>query len=230
MNPTQADVDRAVAAAKVLKAQGRFDKVKTGDEKAASYFSRMVAATVNPNGNSGDWGALAKTGGGFNVEGFADGAIVFGNNPSDRANVLKIVTQVGSTDPNAIQIGSSVQERRESDIWSDPVPLDPKIPAYLGGSAVPVPPVSVPVVPGREEALDELNWLNGYYKAPEGLQRPKGLSLNDAPDFEGVAAWYLDVYQKARIAGKSRADARAAYVSDIRHSAEWQVKHPGETP
>ena len=98
-----------------------------------------------------------------------------------------------------------------------------------GGAPVPIP-VPPPIVPGREEALDELKWLDAYYAAPEGLQRPNGLSLNGKPDFEGVAAWYLDVYQQARIKGKSRADARAAYVKDIRHSAEWQAKHPGETP
>lgn len=99
----------------------------------------------------------------------------------------------------------------------------------LPGAVTPPQPV-IPVVPGREEALDEMKWLDGYYASPEGLQRPNGLSLNGTPDFEGIAAWYLDVYQQARIHGKSRADARAAYVSDIRHSSEWQAKHPGETP
>lgn len=94
------------------------------------------------------------------------------------------------------------------------------------------PPTALP--PGREEALDELNWLHAYYKAPEGLQRPDGLWRPDTvppgPDFEGISAWYLDVYQRERMAGRSRADARAAYVAQIRRSAEWQAKHPGVTP
>lgn len=90
------------------------------------------------------------------------------------------------------------------------------------------PPLILP--PGRDEALDEMNWLDAYYASPEGLQRPNGLSLNGKPDFEGVAAWYIDVYQRRRMAGQSRADARAAYVNEIRHSAEWRAKHPGETP
>jgi len=94
----------------------------------------------------------------------------------------------------------------------------------------PQPPAVVPVVPGREEALDEMTWLDAYYAAPEGLQRPNGLSLNGKPDFEGIAAWYLDIYQQERIKGKNRADARAAYVTQIRHSDEWKQKHPGETP
>jgi len=96
------------------------------------------------------------------------------------------------------------------------------------GTAVSPPAAVLP--PGREEALDEMNWLDGYYASPEGLQRPNGLSLAGKPDFEGIAAWYLDVYQRERMAGKSRTDARAAYVTQIRHSAEWQAKHPGVTP
>lgn len=91
-------------------------------------------------------------------------------------------------------------------------------------------PAPVPVVPGREEALFEMQWLDGYYRSQEGLQRPQGLSLHGSPDFEGIAAWYLDVYQKERMAGKSPTDARAAYVNQIRHSDEWKAKHPGETP
>lgn len=106
------------------------------------------------------------------------------------------------------------------------------------GSGAPVNPNSIPAPvpvpaaqpPGRDEALNELNWLDAYYMAPEGLQRPEGLSLQGAPDFEGIAAWYLDVYQRARMAGKSKEDARAAYVKEIRSSAEWRAKHPGETP
>lgn len=108
-----------------------------------------------------------------------------------------------------------------------PLPTD-----VVGNGTTPIPPQppTTVVVPGREEALDEMHWLDAYYAAPEGLQRPNGLSLNGKPDFEGIAAWYLDVYQQERMKGKSRADARAAYVNQIRHSEEWITKHPGETP
>jgi hypothetical protein len=109
--------------------------------------------------------------------------------------------------------------------WVKPGPAAPPV--------VVVPPPAI-LPPGREEALDELNWLHAYYKAPEGLQRPDGLWRPDTvppgPDFEGISAWYLDVYQRERMAGRSRADARAAYVAQIRRSAEWQAKHPGVTP
>lgn len=142
MNPTGDDVKRAIAAARDLETQGYFAKVKTGDEKAASYFARMVAARANPTGAQNDWGWLSKPGGGFNVEGFADGAIVFGNDSRDLTNVLKIVTQVGSTDPNAITIGSAVQPRRAVDVWVSPVPLPDALGNYLlnGGQPRPVPP------------------------------------------------------------------------------------------
>lgn len=99
-----------------------------------------------------------------------------------------------------------------------------------GGAPTPIPVPVCPQPPSRDEALDEMRALDAYYQAPEGLQRPNGLSLDGKPDFEGIAAWYLDVYQRARMAGKSRLEARAAYVSDIRHSDEWKQKHPGETP
>lgn len=138
-NPTEADVKRATDAARILEQQGYLAKAKTGDERGASYLARLVASRVNPSGAAGDWGWLRKTGSGFHVDGFADGAIVFGNDPADRNNVLKIVTQVGSTNPNAIQVGSAVQERRESDVWASPVPVPDALGIYLVGSAVPTP-------------------------------------------------------------------------------------------
>jgi len=109
--------------------------------------------------------------------------------------------------------------------------------AWVTPGAVVVPPLPPPQPtqpPGREEALDEQKFLHAYYMAPEGLQRPKGLWRDDTnppgPDFEGIATWYLDIYQMERMATKSRAEARAAYVKQIRQSDEWKAKHPGETP
>jgi hypothetical protein len=127
--------------------------------------------------------------------------------------------------PNAEPIFDDTHHTGKPSDFTAPLPYD-------GTAPVPMPPQPpMPTQPpGREEALDEMNWLDGYYAAPEGLQRPNGLSLNGKPDFEGIAAWYLDIYQRERMAMKTRADARAAYVSQIRHSAEWQSKHPGETP
>lgn len=151
MNPTPEDVKRAVEVATTLQQQGYFTRVKQGDETAASYFARLVASTVNPTGNPHDWGWLSKPAGGFNVDGYADGAIVFGNNHADLNNVLKIVTQVGSNNPNAIQIGSSVQPRRTEDVWAMPVPLPAALRSYLlnGGEPIPIQPPS-PSMPSYE--------------------------------------------------------------------------------
>jgi hypothetical protein len=90
----------------------------------------------------------------------------------------------------------------------------------------PKPPVSL----DRGEFFNEMRELDRYYSAPEGLQRPQGLSIDGRPDFEGLGAWLFDVYLNSRLQGKSPADARAAYVKAIRQSGEWQQKHPGETP
>lgn len=91
-----------------------------------------------------------------------------------------------------------------------------------GGSTVPLP--------DRGEMMAEALELDRYYRSPEGLQRSQGLSIDGAPDWEGVGAWLFDVYLRARLAGKSREDARALYIKDIRRSAEWRQKHPGEQP
>lgn len=100
----------------------------------------------------------------------------------------------------------------------------------------PAPPPPPPVVlPDRSEMMQEGQFLHAYYVSPWGLQRPQGLWIVGPdgighPDWEGIGAWLLDVYLKARVAGKSRAEARADYVKQIRESSEWRTKHPGETP
>lgn len=99
----------------------------------------------------------------------------------------------------------------------------------------PPQPLTPPVVlPDRGEMMQEGQFLHAYYISPWGLQRPQGLWIVGPdgighPDWEGIAAWLWDVYLKARVAGKSRAEARAAYITQIRQSAEWRTKHPGET-
>lgn len=225
-------LERAVQTARVFEQEGYFERVRAGDQKAAALFVQLVALDLNPTGKPADWGWLTKSPGETQVDGFAEDAICWTNDPNNRVNAVDMINGAGA--PGA-SIGGSVKERRENNKWFKPEPLSPEELAYLrsGGAPPqphpPQPPVTV-TVPGREEALDEMKWLDAYYAAPEGLQRPNGLSLGGKPDFEGIAAWYLDVYQQERIKGKSRADARAAYVNQIRHSNEWKQKHPGETP
>ena len=227
MGISQEQLDRAIAAARTLETQGYFERARQGDQRAASYFVRLLAYTLNQSGSAEDYGCLSKSPGETNVDLYAEDAICFTANLSDLQNVADMINGAGAKDAS---IGGAVKERRPNNRWVKPQKMTDEQMKYLVAGTAPPPPQPAPVVPGREEALDELKWLDAYYAAPEGLQRPNGLSLNGKPDFEGVAAWYLDVYQQARIKGKSRADARAAYVKDIRHSAEWQAKHPGETP
>ena len=231
---SDAQLSRAVTAARKREAQGYFDKVKAGDQRAAALFAQLVANDLNPLFDMSDfanlatwsdYGRLTKQPGEAQVDGYAEDSIVFGADPADLMNVVDLINGAGAPDAS---IGGAVKPRRSTNLWAAPKPLTDEELTYLRPVAVPVPPAILP--PGREEALDEMNWLDGYYASPEGLQRPNGLSLAGKPDFEGIAAWYLDVYQRERMAGKSRTDARAAYVTQIRHSAEWQAKHPGVTP
>jgi len=70
-------------------------------------------------------------------------------------------------------------------------------------------------------------WLNDYYAAPEGLQRPGGLWLEGHPDYVGIGAWLFQSYLTARLSGDDEATARAAVIADIQQSPEWRNKHPG---
>lgn len=96
-----------------------------------------------------------------------------------------------------------------------------------GSLTVSPPPVPAkPILPGREEMMNAGRWLDAFYRAPEGLQRDNGLSINGGPDWEGVGAWLFDVYLQARVNGKSEGDARAAVVAAIRQTDEWKSRHP----
>lgn len=104
---------------------------------------------------------------------------------------------------------------------------------HLQGTSPTPSPTPIPgpcQLPGREEMMHEGEFLHGYYQAPEGLQRPSGLWIDNHPDWEGIGAWLFDVYLTARTKGTSPADARAKYIATIRQSTEWRAKHPGETP
>jgi hypothetical protein len=80
----------------------------------------------------------------------------------------------------------------------------------------------------REEMVAAVQWLDDFYRAPEGLQRPNGLWRADInkPDAEAIGVWVLDVYLAARIGGASDAEARKAIEDAIRGSDEWRQKHP----
>jgi Astacin (Peptidase family M12A) len=77
----------------------------------------------------------------------------------------------------------------------------------------------------RDEFLDVLTRLDGYYRAPDGLQRPDGLSIGGGPDFLGIAAWVFDVYLNERLRGTSPNAAWQVLENSIRATDEWRSKH-----
>lgn len=81
----------------------------------------------------------------------------------------------------------------------------------------------------RNDFLAAMSRLHGFYMAPEGLQRPDGLSVNGSPDFLGIAAWIFDIYLTCRHGGQSAEVSWSEVVAWITQSAEWRAKHPGES-
>ena len=77
----------------------------------------------------------------------------------------------------------------------------------------------------RDEFLEVLNRLDRFYAAPEGLQRPDGLSIAGGPDFLGIAAWIFDVYLSERLLGTSPTAAWVLTENAIRRTEEWRNKH-----
>jgi len=72
-----------------------------------------------------------------------------------------------------------------------------------------------------------MNQLDAFYRAPEGLQGPDGLSINGGPDFLGIATWVFDVYLSERLRGTSANAARVLTQNAIRNTEEWRSKHQG---
>jgi hypothetical protein len=77
----------------------------------------------------------------------------------------------------------------------------------------------------RDEFLGAMNKLDAFYAAPEGLQRPNGLSIAGGPDFQGIATWIFGYYLNERLSGGSATLAWQRVVDAIRASDEWKRKH-----
>ena len=79
----------------------------------------------------------------------------------------------------------------------------------------------------REEMVAAVAFVDDLYRSVDGLQRPGGLYNMEAQhvDAEAIGTWILDVYMKARIEGKSDADARQSIADAIKGSDEWRRKH-----
>ena len=79
----------------------------------------------------------------------------------------------------------------------------------------------------RQEMVAAVAFVDDLYRSADGLQRPGGLYLPDERrvDAEAIGTWILDVYMRARIDGKSDAEARQSIADAIKGSDEWRRKH-----
>ena len=75
------------------------------------------------------------------------------------------------------------------------------------------------------EMTETLQWLDGFYRAPEGLQRPAGIVTDGKVDFESISNWLFRNYLQARSHGATPEQARESVAKQIRDSPEWQSKH-----
>ena len=75
------------------------------------------------------------------------------------------------------------------------------------------------------EMNDTLRWLDTFYRAPEGLQRPGGIVTDGKVDFESISNWLFRNYLQARAHGATAEEARESVAKQIRDSPEWQAKH-----
>jgi hypothetical protein len=75
------------------------------------------------------------------------------------------------------------------------------------------------------EMTDALEWLDAFYRSPEGLQRPDGLVQNGHVDFDAISHWLFRIYLEQRSLQGSPGLARESVEKAIRATPEWQQKH-----
>lgn len=198
-------LERAITAARAREALGYFAKAKAGDQRAASLFARLVAYDLNPQGSIVEFGWLTKSPAESNVEGYAEDAIVLGNDPAHLSNVIDLINGAGA--PGA-SIGGAWKPRRPTNLWVAPKPLTAEEFAYLGASQPPVQPPAPCVFPPRNEGLLFFADIDLKYKT-------KGYpAVSYFIDKEGTAVWYAD-YLRHRTTGLDHAAAQAKVFADI---------------
>jgi hypothetical protein len=197
-----------------LERQGFFERARNGDHRACGLFARLAAFTLNPSGDPAGWGCLRKTGGGQNVEGFAEDAIVLGSDPSNRNNVVDIIGGAGA--PGASLIFGGFVSRRATDVWERPVPLTAEQMKHLKPNNGPDPdPEPDPdpgpdIRPGRAYPGDEP--FNEVGKVLESDYRDAGQQLN-----AGSATWF------ARVIWDHAHGGLTIEQSITKHRAEWRA-------
>lgn len=218
---TGEDIKAIKTVAESLEAQGFFEKARGGDQRAASYFAKLVAYRANENGDEKKAGWLSK-GGGHNIDGYAEDAICFGNDPSDLSNVLDLVRGAGA--PGAAVIAEP-KPRREVDRWVKPRPLTDFEMRYLVNDGVPVPrptpaPAAVQFPPRNETKAAVVAFNNDYGRRG---RRNRVVLSDEEPDplyldNEGLIVWSQQ-YLLYRVQGQTHQAAVDAVLRDI--EAAW---------
>lgn len=86
------------------------------------------------------------------------------------------------------------------------------------------PPPAVGVI-DKATAYARLLEINAFYESQLGLKRPGGMVIDSAnpvrADIEALGQWQYQIVLGTEV---------ESIKSQIRHSGEWQSKHPGEMP
>jgi len=153
MSVSAETLEQVLTTARTLEAQSYFERVRQGDQKAAALFAKLVAYTMNPDGDPDGAGWLSKAPGESQVDGYAEDAIVIGNDPNERENVVDLVNGTGAAGaslPSRLTL-ADLKPRREHNRWVKPQPLTASQLQYLqaGGTRVPPQPAK-PIYPSYE--------------------------------------------------------------------------------
>lgn len=143
--------------AKVMKTlvdEGYFERCAAGSRRGCSLFARLLAHQLNPTASPSGWGWLSKNPGETQHDGFAEDAIVYGNNSTNFRNVIDLVVGAGAPGARA-NWPSTFIERRNGNNWVAPRQLDAADLDYLKPGGTPTPPPPPP--PPDNEVVDLLN-------------------------------------------------------------------------
>jgi len=186
---------------------GLFD-LKTHEGQGA-FVDAVLSAL---HGIDPHWRHLKKKPGQTQVHGHGEDAALY-LLPNNTAQAVDFITGAGGPTPGP---GWGV----DTTVYTH---ADAHDPTNHGIGVKPPPPA--PTLKPRDQFYAEFQQVNAFYAAPEGLKRPGGMVIDSATpvraDAESMGAWGYDL-----MTGKTVAECTAA----IRHSDEWRVKHPGETP
>lgn len=109
-----------------------------------------------------------------------------------------------------------------------PTALDRQVLAALYNLPPALPRTGTVPAFSRIDFLNAMEDLDVVYR--DELRRRDGLSINQRPDFLGIAAWIFDVYLASRATGYTQGEAFYNVRAWISQSEEWRVNNPGLSP